>query len=266
MVENIDRRRFLKTAGVGVFGVAIFGIAACTSSEPSGTTSSTLQAASSSTSTSAGTTSTTATVVSTTAAPVTDLVTSKRVNLGFVSAYIVDRGDGLVVVDTGVGGSAPAIQAVIEEYGMSWADVGYVIATHDHPDHVGSFNAVLALATDADVFAGSLDAAGIGSDRPMTALSDGDIVNGIEVIATPGHTKGHISLLDPDVGLFTGDALNGADGGVIGANPRFTSDQVAADESVVKLATYNYEQIFFGHGEPVLSGGADAVRVLAASL
>lgn len=267
MEYDPGRRRFLTTAGMGVFGVAIFGVAIVSCSDEGSSEASTSSTQpSSTTTTSAAATTTTATVVSTTAPPITDVVTSKRVDLGFVSAYIVDRGDGLVVVDTGVGGSAAAIQAVIEEYGRSWADVGYVIATHDHPDHVGSLNAVLALATDADVFAGSLDAAGIGSDRPITQLSDGDVVNGVEVIATPGHTKGHISLLDPDVGLFSGDAINGADGGVIGPNPSFTSDLAAADASVVKLATYTYEQIFFGHGEPVLTGGSAAVKELADSL
>ncbi len=211
-------------------------------------------------------TTTTATVVTTTDPPITDLVTSKRVNLDFVSAYIIDRGDGLVVVDTGAGGSAAAIQAAIEEYGKSWSDVGYVIATHSHGDHVGSLNAVIAQAKDADVFAGDLDVSEIASDRPITPLFDGDVVNGVQTLTTPGHTPGHISLLDPDVGLFSGDALNGAGGGVVGPNPRFTPDMGTAFESVKKLATYTYEQVFFGHGEPVLMGGSDAVKALANSL
>ena len=204
--------------------------------------------------------------MTTTDPPITDLVTSKRVNLDFVSAYIIERGDGLVVIDTGVSGSAAAIQAAIDEYGKSWGDVGYVIATHRHGDHVGSLNAVINQATQADVFAGDLDVADIASDRPITPLFDGDMVNGVAVVTTPGHTRGHISLLDPDVGLFSGDALNGANGGVIGPNPRFTPDMDTAFASVKKLATFTYEQVFFGHGEPVLARGSAAVKALADSL
>jgi glyoxylase-like metal-dependent hydrolase (beta-lactamase superfamily II) len=211
-------------------------------------------------------TTTTATAVTTTGAPVTDLVASKRVNLDFVSAYVIERGDGLVIIDTGVGGSAAAIEAVLGEYGKSWSDVGYVIATHDHPDHIGSWNAVIDAAVDADIFAGGLDVPDIASGRPITALSDGDAVNGLLTIATPGHTKGHISMLDPDVGLFTGDALNGSGGGVIGPNPQFTPDMDTALSSVRTLATFDYESVFFGHGEPVLTAASAAVQVLAASL
>ena len=186
--------------------------------------------------------------------------------LGNVSAYVVERGDGLVVIDTGGQGSAPAIEAALSEYGKTWQDVGYVIATHNHPDHIGSWAAVVDAATDADIFAGGLDIPSIGSGRQITPIVDGDMLNGVRVIATPGHTKGHISILDPDVGLFTGDALNGSGGGVIGPNPQYTPDMVSAIDSVDRLASFDYEAAFFGHGEPVLTGAAAAVRDLAVSL
>lgn len=273
MTYDAERRRFLHTVGTGAVGVAIFGLvaAACSSNESvSATTSPSTTAGTATTTTTmaavAASTTTTATVVTSSTAPITDLVTSKRVNLGFVSAYVIDRGDGLVVVDTGVAGSAAAINAAIEEYGKSWNDVGYLIATHDHPDHVGSFNAILNLATNADMFAGDADAPGIAADRPITRLFDGDVVNGIQVVATPGHTPGSISLFDPDVGLFAGDAMQGENGAVIGPNPTFTPDLPTAFESVRTLATFTYEQAFFGHGDPVLVGASDAVKDLAASL
>ena len=276
MSYDTERRRFLRTVGTGAIGVAIFGVAAAacstkgtavatsTTAAASTTTASTTTA--STATTTATTTTTTATAVTTTGAQITELVTSKRVNLGFVSAYVIERGDGLLVIDTGVRGSAPAIEAVLGEYGKSWSDVGYVITTHDHPDHVGSWAAVVDAAADADIFAGDLDIPGIGSGRPITALFDGDMVNGIEAIATPGHTVGHISMLDPDLGLFTGDALIGSGGGVIGPNPTFTPDMDAAFDSVRKLAGLTYEAAFFGHGEPVLTGASTAVAALAASL
>jgi glyoxylase-like metal-dependent hydrolase (beta-lactamase superfamily II) len=264
MTYNMDRKRFLRTVGAGTVGVAIFGLAACTSNaSPETTTSSTLLKGT--TSTTAATT-TTATAVSTTGGAVTDLVSSKRVDLDFVSAYVIDRGDGLVVIDTGGRGSAPAIEAVLAEYGRSWSDVGYVIATHKHGDHVGSWQTVITSAADAEIYAGGLDIAEIASGRPIAPLADGDMVNGLTTISTPGHTSGHISMLDPILGLFSGDALNGSGGGVVGPNPQFTPDMDTALDSVRKLATFEYEAAFFGHGEPVLSGAATAVQALSASL
>jgi glyoxylase-like metal-dependent hydrolase (beta-lactamase superfamily II) len=263
MTHNIERRHFLRNVGTGAVGVAIFGLAACTSRATPGTTTFSTPIAST-TATSAATT-TTATAVASTGASVTDLVSSKRVDLDFVSAYVIERGDGLVVIDTGAGGSAPAIEAVLGEYGKSWSDIGYVIATHKHGDHVGSWNPVIDAASEAGIFAGGLDISSIISGRPISALADGDMVNGLRTIATPGHTQGHVSMLDPVLGLFTGDALNGSGGGVIGPNPQFTPDMDTALDSVRTLASFDYEAAFFGHGEPVLLGASTAVQDLAAS-
>jgi glyoxylase-like metal-dependent hydrolase (beta-lactamase superfamily II) len=258
MRYDADRRRFLRTVGTGAIGVAIFGVAAaaCSSGDVAVTTTSTTAGAAATT---------TATAVTTTGAAVTDLVSSKRVDLDFVSAYVIDRGDGLVVIDTGGSGSAPAIEAVLGEYGKSWTDVGYVIATHRHGDHVGSWNPVIDAASAAAIFAGGLDIPSIASGRPISALADGDMVNGLATIATPGHTQGHISMLDPVLGLFSGDALNGSGGGVIGPNPQFTPDMDTALDSVRTLASFDYESAFFGHGEPLLTGASAAVQDLAAS-
>lgn len=258
MTYDAERRRFLRTMSVGAVGVAVFGVAAASCSSDNSTGQSSTTAAS--------ITTTTATVVTTTGAIVTDVVTSKRVKLGSVSAYIVERGDGLVIVDTGNPGSESAIEAALAEYGKSWSDVGYVIATHKHGDHVGSWNPVIEAASAANIFAGEADVGRIVSQRPITPLPDGDTVNGILAITTPGHTPGHISMLDPDVGLFSGDALNGSDGTVVGPTPRFTDDLDEGLASVKKLATFEYAAAFFGHGEPVLEGASDAVKQLAATL
>ena len=66
---------------------------------------------------------------------------------------------------------------------------------------------------------------------------------------------------------MAGDALNGANGGLIGPNPAFTPDLATAAESVKKLAELTgVESVLMGHGEPVLVGGGDALALLASSL
>lgn len=275
-MQRISRRVFLRDVGRGTLGLAVVGLAACSNGDGEATadtaasslaTTATSLAAASTTTTSTGKASTEAPDAGTlesTAAP----VAWERVSLGFVSAYVLVRNDLAAVVDTGVDGSAGAIEEALSAVGLSWEAVGHVILTHLHPDHVGSLRDVLVAAPDAVAYAGAEDIPSISSPRPITAVGDGDDVFGLRIIATPGHTAGHISVLDPAGGLLVaGDALNGADGGgVTGVNPRFTDDVDTADDSIRKLATLRFDTVVFGHGEPVEGNASDQVAALAASL
>lgn len=191
-----------------------------------------------------------------------------RVSLGFVSAYILVRAGEAAVVDTGVEGSADDIEQALTAAGLDWAAVGHVILTHKHPDHVGSAADVLERAADATPYAGHADIPAIDAPREVRAVADGDEVFGLQVITTPGHTPGHICVLDRAGGLLVaGDALSGAQGGgVAGPNPRFTEDMDTANKSIRKLAGYTYETAVFGHGEPLETGADAEVAELARSL
>ena len=200
-------------------------------------------------------------------------MTWQRVSLGFVSAYVLARDAEAAVVDTGVAGSAADVAAALELLGLGWNAVGHVILTHSHGDHVGSVGEVLTQAATATGYAGAADIPQITSPRELVAVSDGDTVFGLQIVATPGHTPGHVSVFDsPGRLLVAGDALNGTDamggepGGVAGANPQFTADLVAADDSVRKLASLDVDTILFGHGEPVVGGAVDKLAELAASI
>jgi glyoxylase-like metal-dependent hydrolase (beta-lactamase superfamily II) len=196
-----------------------------------------------------------------------DAVDWHRVNLGFVSAYLLVRAGEVAVVDTGVEGSAGDIEQVLTAAGLDWAAVGHVILTHKHADHVGSAAAVLERAADATAYAGRADIPAIDVPREVTAVADGDQVFGLQIIATPGHTPGHICVLDRAGGLLVaGDALSGGQGGVTGPNAQFTEDMDTANESVRKLADHTFQTVVFGHGEPVETGADAEVAELAASL
>lgn len=191
----------------------------------------------------------------------------QRVDLGFVSAYFLYRNGEAALVDTGVSGSDPAIEATLTEIGLGWDDVGHVIVTHKHPDHQGSLQGVLSLASNARWYAGAGDIDAINANTEGSVVADGESVFDLRIVETPGHTPGHISVLDPAAGiLVAGDALNGADGGVVGANPDFSEDMQMANASIERLAAFDYEVVLFGHGEPVLEGGSSAVAELAATL
>ena len=252
--RTFGRRWFLTQTGRGVLGVAVLGVAGCTGSGGSGSESSAPGGASSTAPADSGST-----------AAEGGLAWS-RVDLGFVAAYVLVRGREAAVVDTGVGGSADEIGAVLDKAGPGWAGVRHVVLTHKHPDHAGSIGDVLAQAATATAYVGAGDLPEVKAPRRLTALGDGEEVFGLQVVATPGHTVGHLAVFDPDTKvLVAGDALTNM-GRLAGSNPQFTEDKAAAVASVRKLAQLAPGTILVGHGPPVLDGATAALNQLASSL
>ncbi len=255
-LHRLSRRQVLIDLGFG--GVAVAVLAGCTTGS-SGSTASTSSVATGTGSAGTGTTPATG------AAPTGEL-SWKRVELGFVSAYVVLRGGRAGVVDTGVAGSADAIGAALQAAGTSWDEVSDVILTHHHGDHAGSLGEVVTRAARAAVHAGEADISRVTSPRQIVPAPDGSEVLGLQVVATPGHTEGHISVFDRGTRvLIAGDALNNS-AGLTGSSPRNTADPAKAAASVKKMAALDAGTILFGHGEPLTSGAADALRTYAGTL
>ena len=190
-----------------------------------------------------------------------------RVNMGFVSAYVMVRGSEIAIVDTGTPNNGPRIGEVIQTAGLGWDAVRHVILTHYHNDHAGSIGEVLGMAGGAAVYAGAPDIPRINAPREITPIADGDEVFGLQIIATPGHTAGHVSVYDPTgSALVTGDAIVNTGGAVIVSPAQFTADMAQANESVKKMATLSFERALFMHGEPIESGASAEIAKLAASL
>ncbi len=146
-----------------------------------------------------------------------------------VHGFVVTYPGGAVLVDTGVGGPQKwlsdwrvvnrSVADVLDEHGMTPGDIGLVINTHLHFDHCGQ-NAVFKHAAFY-VQRTELDRA--RRESPKLAdwfdfmgarfeLLDGDteILPGLSVITTPGHTIGHQSVrvetADGTSDLLVGDA------------------------------------------------------------
>ena len=192
-------------------------------------------------------------------------VTWERVNLGFVSAYILVRGGEAAIVDTGVEGSADEIEASLAKAGLTWAAVGHLILTHHHRDHVGSAADVMDRAPHAAGYAGAEDIPVISVPRPLAAVGDGDAVFGLRVVTTPGHTAGSISVLDPAAGLLVvGDAMRTDGGKPVLPPPQATADMDEAKRSIVKLGGLPFDTLLVGHGEPLVGGASASVATLGA--
>lgn len=147
-----------------------------------------------------------------------------RIPVGMMDSncYIVGCGETKegAVIDPGAEGKK--ILRKIEELGLK---IKYIILTHGHVDHVGAL-AEVQKATDAKVLIHAEDAsmltdsrrnlsmyvgAGLTLKEADQLLHDGDKIKvgnvTLDVIHTPGHTRGGISFkLDPDI-LITGDTL-----------------------------------------------------------
>jgi len=270
--QPLDRRTFIADLGRGAFALVVMSVAGCGPSDSSSTSPASATGAASSSpgsgssgSSAAGSGAATAggsSGGSSAAGP----VSWTRVNLGFVSAYILARGGEAAIVDTGVAGSATQIEASLTGAGLNWSSVAHLILTHHHGDHQGSAADVLTKAPSAAAYAGKDDVGSISVPRPLTAVADGQDVFGLRIVTTPGHTAGSISVLDP-VGkiLVAGDAMGTSGGKPSLPGAQFTVDMAEAKRSIVKLGALTFETLLVGHGDPITTGAAPLVAQLGAA-
>lgn len=224
-----------------------------------------------------------------------------RLRLGFVSAYLLDTDDGLVLVDCGEAGRGDRIAAMVGALGRTVGEIRHILVTHHHPDHIGSL-ADLSRRTEAPVWVHAADAAFVRGDRTWSGpepvsrpgrllrpllvrlqpdrpepvrvdhlLGDRDrlpAAGGVQVVHTPGHTPGHVAFLLPRDGgvLIAGDAATNvgrlrSGGHRLGA--MVTDDLVTAHDSFRLLAGLEFEVAVFGHGAPLRSGAAERFRTVA---
>ena len=219
-----------------------------------------------------------------------------RIPLGAVNAYLIEAPDGCVLIDSGYPGSAPDVMAAVRAAGRQPADVHHLIASHGHPDHIGSL-AELKRATGAAVYCHPADAqivrTGTGV-RPMATapgllnqlivrlviapkarklgqvdptpvdheLSDGQtlpIAGGLTVLHAPGHCAGQVALLWHAHGgvLIAADAASH----VMGLNVSPVNEDLAlARRSLARLGTQTFTTACFGHGKPITDDAAAQFR------
>jgi glyoxylase-like metal-dependent hydrolase (beta-lactamase superfamily II) len=201
---------------------------------------------------------------------------------GLVNAYLVREDDGLTLVDTMLPGSAKAILAAAERAG---APIRRIALTHAHGDHIGSLDALAAALPDAEVLISDRDARLLGKDRtmdpgepqdklrgdyrgantrPTRTLAPGDRVGSLEVVASPGHTPGHVAFLDARDGtLLCGDVFTTINGVATSAtsNWRFPFASMATWSSELDVASaralraLDPARLAPGHGKVVEAPG-----------
>jgi glyoxylase-like metal-dependent hydrolase (beta-lactamase superfamily II) len=198
--------------------------------------------------------------------------------------YLIVEADGLTLIDAGLPRAHGRILSYIASLGRRPTDLKRIILTHSDLDHIGGL-ADLVRLTGARAYSSQIEAEAIARGRPSRAirpagisarrvmylllgpfmratpvqvdeiLRDGQvlpILGGLQVLATAGHTAGHLSLFaGSEHILFCGDSLV-SDHGLLPSRPGLTWDQAAAAESVRKQAALGAEIVCSGHGPVVL--------------
>lgn len=165
-----------------------------------------------------------------------------------VRCFLVPHNDGIVLVDTGMQTDAQHIADALIAAGAGWDDLSDVVLTHAHPDHCGALSTVALRAPSAVIWGGT------GDTFPAAArpAEDRTLIHGLRVVSTPGHTPGHLCLLDEDEGiLFTGDAIGSQAGRLTQGPPTFIADAQQAARSLQRLVELGADRMLFGHGDEV---------------
>lgn len=202
------------------------------------------------------------------------------------NVYLWSDEDGLILVDSGMPGDAKKILHYVGQLGHQPADIKAILVTHADIDHVGAV-AAIQKESQAPVLTGRETAGWLlkGKSPPhlprlaqffsnllfgfkpltaeiITILDETgplpDILDGWQMIATPGHTNDHHSFYLQRAGiLFAGDALN-TRGGTLNLTPdRITFDGLAARHSAQRLVRLNPAVIACGHGRPLHEHSAE---------
>jgi glyoxylase-like metal-dependent hydrolase (beta-lactamase superfamily II) len=204
---------------------------------------------------------------------------NRVVRLGLVNAYLVREDDDLTLVDTMLAGSANRITRAAD---ACRAPIVRIVLTHAHGDHVGSLDALKRELPEAEVIISTRDARLLAKDmsldpgepqeklrggypgaetKPDRTVDSGDRVGSLEVIATPGHTPGHVAFLDVrDRTIYCGDVFSTIGGVATSAKVKpviplalFTWHRPTELESARALRALEPARLAPGHGKVIES-------------
>ncbi len=185
------------------------------------------------------------------------------------NTYLID-GPTRILIDPGHSSLFDHVHKGLNELGLTLDNIGLVIGTHAHPDHIEAaelFKEKSALATLHNKdwrFLKSMDnspktplSLNTQSIAPAFFLKEGDIsISGFDflVLHTPGHSPGSVSIYWPDQKmLFTGDLVFK---GGLGRTDLPGGNGAQLKESIKRLAGLDVEWLLPGHGE-IISGSEE---------
>ncbi|EJS76578.1 MBL fold metallo-hydrolase [Bacillus cereus] len=194
----------------------------------------------------------------------------------------------LTLVDTGYMNFLPLIEDAILKHGYEMKNLKNIIITHYDDDHIGALYDFKVKYPQINVIASEIESNYISGDIKSERLAqaeemlermpneekefgewfiqqlknirhisvdekvhDGQMIlnNECKIVATPGHTSGHISLYFPNLDcVITGDAAVQDNRELVIANPNFCLDIEKAEQSLKRIKNLKAAQYYCYHG------------------
>jgi len=209
-----------------------------------------------------------------------------------MNCYLVQEEDGLTLIDSTMSSPVDDVEAIAKQLGK---ELRRVALTHAHGDHVGGVSGVRQRFPGVEVSIAERDAPILAGDKALLAtepqtevkgffvkvdwkpdrlLKPGDRVGSLEVIASPGHTPGHVAFLDVrDRSLIAGDAFQTRGGIAVSGDLRLlfpfpamaTWNKQVALASAGALKALGPSLLAVGHGAAVSEPSAAMDRAIEAA-
>ena len=206
----------------------------------------------------------------------------------FVYPTVIKDGSNLTLIDTGYPKQIEYIESALEKDGLDINNIKTIILTHQDIDHIGNVKDILNLVPDIEIISYNEEAEYInGNKTPCKVeymernldkmdengkklyhlfktffennkinvdkvVKNGDVISkgeDMQVIATPGHTPGHMCLyIDKYKLLIAGDLLLLKDGNITLCPKELNYNNDMYLQSVNKIRDLEIEMIICFHG------------------
>ena len=206
----------------------------------------------------------------------------------FVYPTVIKDGSNLTLIDTGFPKQIEYIKSALEKDGLDINNIKTIILTHQDIDHIGNVKDILNLVPDIEIISYNEEAEYInGSKTPCKVeymernldkmdekgkklyhlfktffennkinvdkvVKNGDVISkgeDMQVIATPGHTPGHMCLyIERYKLLIAGDLLLLKDGNITMCPKELNYNNDMYLQSVDKIKDLELESIICFHG------------------
>ena len=206
----------------------------------------------------------------------------------FVYPTVIKDGNNLTLIDTGYPKQIEYIKSELEKDGLDINNIKTIILTHQDIDHIGNVKDILNLVPDIEIISYNEEAEYInGNKTPCKVeymernldkmdekgkklyhlfksffennkinvdkvVKNGDVISkgeAMQVIATPGHTPGHMCLyIEKYKLLIAGDLLLLKDGNITTCPKELNYNNDMYLQSVNKIRDLELETIICFHG------------------
>ena len=185
----------------------------------------------------------------------------------FSMVYAVLEEDGITLIDTGFPDKGLEILAELRELGGRALNVKQILLTHADLDHMGNaawiqekIGCPVWISEKERVYTDGRKprfgekqamAEAFGLKNPVfTHYPASGRLGEFEILPTPGHSEGHVSILYAKKILFGGDLFSCRNGELFSASPVFSEDVPLAEESLRKILENKFTVLCPAHGEP----------------